>query len=246
MTTGLHWAAGLDPAAVIGIEGSATNGASLARFLLDAGQAVREVPPHLTRRERIRTRRPGKSDPGDALAIARVTLREPNLPPVRRADVARELQLLVETREDLVAEATRTRNRLHANLLVLLPGSSGSLVGPHALSTLAGRLRRCSGVQAELARERLRALRRPSCWARSVTSAASATPTPSQRWSAWHPSRPARARSSACASTAAATDSSTGRYIWRPWCSCATTRRPRPSWLASGPRAGAHGRPSAA
>ena len=103
------WATGLDPAAVIGIEGSATYGAALARFLLGARQAVREVPPHLTRRERIRTRRPGKSDPGDALAIARVTLREPNLPPVRRADASRELQLLVEAREDLVAEMTRAR-----------------------------------------------------------------------------------------------------------------------------------------
>jgi len=154
------WATGLDPAAVIGIEGSATYGAALARFLLGARQAVREVPPHLTRRERIRTRRPGKSDPGDALAIARVTLREPNLPPVRRADASRELQLLVEAREDLVAEMTRTRNRLHADLLVLLPGTSGSLVGPRALSALANRLRRCSGLQAELARERLRDLRR--------------------------------------------------------------------------------------
>jgi len=28
--------------------------------------------------------------------------------------------------------------------------------------------------------------------------------------------------------------------------SCATTRQPGPSWLASGPRARAHGRPSAA
>lgn len=154
------WATGLDPAAVIGIEGSATYGAALARFLDAAGQAVREVPPHLTRRERIGTRRPGKSDPGDALAIERVTLREPSLPPVRRADATRELQLLVEAREDLVAEMTRTRNRLHADLLVLLPGTTGSLVGPRALSTLARRLRRCSGLQAELARQRLRDLRR--------------------------------------------------------------------------------------
>ncbi len=154
------WATGLDPAAVIGIKGSATYGAALARFLDAAGQAVREVPPHLTRRERIGTRRPGKSDPGDALAIARVTLREPSLPPVRRADATRELQLLVEAREDLVAEMTRTRNRLHADLLVLLPGTTGSLVGPRALSTLARRLRRCSGLQAELARQRLRDLRR--------------------------------------------------------------------------------------
>ena len=154
------WANRLDRDAVIGIEGSASYGAALARFLIDAGQAVREVPAHLTRRERIATRRPGKSDPGDALAIARVTLREATLPPVRRADASRELQLLVTAREDLVAEATRTRNRLHADLLLLLPGTSGSLVGTRALSALAVRLRRCPGLQAELARQRLRDLRR--------------------------------------------------------------------------------------
>ncbi|MDQ3691316.1 MAG: IS110 family transposase [Chloroflexota bacterium] len=56
---------------------------------------------------------------------------------MRRADAAHELQLLVEARENLMAEATRTRNRLHADLLVLLPGSSGSLVGPRALAILA-------------------------------------------------------------------------------------------------------------
>ena len=84
------WATRLDPAARFGIEGSATYGASLARFLIGAGWTVHEVPPQLTRRERIRTRRAGKSDPADALAIARVTLTEPQLPPVRRADATRE------------------------------------------------------------------------------------------------------------------------------------------------------------
>lgn len=50
-----------------------------------AGFTVREVPPQLTRRSRTESRRPGKSDPGDALTIARVTAREPALPPVRLA-----------------------------------------------------------------------------------------------------------------------------------------------------------------
>ena len=157
------WAAALDPAAVIGIEGSATYGAALARFLDAAGQPVREVPPHLTRRERIGTRRPGKSDPGDALAIARVTLREPSLPPVRRADAARELQLLVEAREDLMAEATRTRNRLHADLLVLLPGyqrQTARLVSRRALAIVRRRLAHRPQLQARLARERLARLLR--------------------------------------------------------------------------------------
>jgi transposase len=154
------WAASIDPAARFGIEGSATYGAALARFLIGAGWTVHEVPPQLTRRERIRTRRAGKSDPADALAIARVALTEVELPPVRRADATRELQLLVTAREDLVADMTRTRNRLHADLLVLAPGHRGGLVGPRALARLARQLGRCSGLHAELARDRLRALRR--------------------------------------------------------------------------------------
>jgi transposase len=154
------WVTQLDPAARVGIEGSATYGAALARHLAAAAIEVREVPPQLTRRERIRTRRAGKSDPADALAIARVVLAEPALPPVRTADASRELQLLVEAREDLVAEMTRVRNRLHADLLVLAPGRQGRLVGPRALARLARQLGRCRGLQAELARDRLAALRR--------------------------------------------------------------------------------------
>lgn len=77
------WVGRVAPGATIGIEGSSTFGAALARMLVAAGLAVRDVPPHLTRHGRSATRRAGKSDPGDALAIARVTARETGLPPVR-------------------------------------------------------------------------------------------------------------------------------------------------------------------
>ena len=142
----------------IGIEGSASFGAAAARLLVGARLDVREVPPQLSHRERIRTRRAGKSDPGDALAIARVTLREAELPPVRLADRSREIGLLVEAREDLLAEATRVRNRVHADLVVLMPGYGGRIVNLTAARNrrAAGRLLRgLAGVQAELARDRL-------------------------------------------------------------------------------------------
>ena len=63
-----------------GIEGAANLGAGLARLLRDQGLDVREVPCALTVRERRRLRRLGKSDPTDALAIARITAREHDLP----------------------------------------------------------------------------------------------------------------------------------------------------------------------
>ena len=124
---------------------------------------MREVPPHLSRTERQRTRRPGKSDPGDALAIARVTARETNLPPIRLPDRTSELKLLLEAREDLVAETTRVRNRLHAHLLALVPGYGGTvanLVAARHRITVGRLLRGNTAVQAELARALLARLAR--------------------------------------------------------------------------------------
>lgn len=147
-----------EPEVIVGIEGSASYGAALARTLVAAGLTVREVPPVLSHRERVRTRRAGKSDPGDALAIARVTLRETDLPPVRLLDRTLELRLLVAARDDLVAEQTRVRNRLHADLRTLLPGygaAAASLTAIRHQRTVGRLLRPMRGVQAELARQRL-------------------------------------------------------------------------------------------
>lgn len=154
----LAWLRGLNELSRIGLEGSASYGAAAARFLLAAGLPAVEVPPQLSHRERLRTRRAGKSDPGDALAIARVALREAELPPVRTADASRELKLLVEARDDLAAEMTRVRNRLHADLVVIAPGYSAvatNLVADKYRRAASKLLRGMSGVQAELARGRL-------------------------------------------------------------------------------------------
>ena len=64
----------------------------------------------------------GKSDPIDALAVARAALREPDLPVARLDGAERELRLLVDHREDLVAERTRIISRLRWHLHELDPG----------------------------------------------------------------------------------------------------------------------------
>ena len=151
----IGWAQSLAPGATIGIEGSSSFGAPLARSAQLAGLVVREVPPHLSRAERRRTHRPGKSDPGDALAIARVTARDHNLPPIRLPDRTSELRLLLEAREDLIVEATRVRNRIHAHLRVLVPGYGGTvtnLVTARHRAMVGRLLRGNASVQAELAR----------------------------------------------------------------------------------------------
>lgn len=157
------WAGRVAPGARLGFEGSSTYGAAAARTIERLGMTVREVPPQLSRRERGRTRRAGKSDPGDALAIARVTARETDLPPIRRVDPTTELGLLLAARTDVVTEATRVRNRLHADLVVLVPGygaTAANLVWERHLVTVTRVLRRLPGVHAELARDRLVELRR--------------------------------------------------------------------------------------
>lgn len=159
----LAWLTELGGIERIGLEGSAGYGAAAGRYLLARGESALEVPPQLSHRERVRGRRAGKSDPGDALAIARVTLREADLPPIRLPDASREIQLLVEAREDLVAEATRVRNRLHADLVVLAPGygtAAANLVAMRHRRTAGQLLRRLPGIQAELARGRLSRLGR--------------------------------------------------------------------------------------
>ena len=77
-----------------------------------------------------------------------MTLREPDLPPVRLADQSLEMQLLVGARADVVTEMTRVRNRLHADLRVLVPGygtSATSLTTVRLQRTVARLLARLSG-----------------------------------------------------------------------------------------------------
>jgi transposase len=150
------WVGESAPGAVVGVEGSSSYGAPVARALHAAGVDVREIPPHLSRRERPRTRRAGKSDPGDALAIARVTLRETDLPPVRLDDPTEGLGLLATAREELVTAQTRARNRLHAHLTVALPGyrlTASRLVAERRLREVEAALAAVPGVRAELARD---------------------------------------------------------------------------------------------
>ena len=155
------WFRSLDPPPVVGIEGSGSYGAAAARTLVAAGLEVREVPPQLSARERRSTRRQGKSDPADALAIARVTVREPDLPPVRVEDAPTELWLLVDARDQLLAEATRVRNTVHAHLLVLLPGIGvPNLVATRHHRLVRARLRGRSGARVALVRASLDRLER--------------------------------------------------------------------------------------
>jgi transposase len=66
-------------------------------------------------------RQRGKSDAIDALAVARAALREPTLPVAVLEGASREIRLLLDHREDLVAERTRMQQRLRWHLHELEP-----------------------------------------------------------------------------------------------------------------------------
>jgi transposase len=127
------WLGRFDEPRTVGIEGSGLFGAALAWFLLDRGENVREVPASLTFRERNRRRSDGKSDPVDALAIARVVAREQHLPIPKRAGLTVDLKLLNTHREHLIGDRTRLANYAHRDLVIMLPGYHKSV--PNLRST---------------------------------------------------------------------------------------------------------------
>ena len=118
----LGWAAELDAGRLWAVEDCRQLTGWLERQLLGAGEEVVRVPPKLTVPERRAGRTRGKSDPIDALAIARAAIREPNLGRPRPDErIYREIKLLVDHREDLVAQRSRSQQRLRWHLHQLDP-----------------------------------------------------------------------------------------------------------------------------
>ena len=132
--------------------------ARLERDLLTAGQAVVRVPPKMMAEQRRTARTRGKSDPIDALAVARAAQREPDLPVASHDERSRELKLLVDRRDDLVGYRTATINRLLWRVHELDPEMAPparSLDRAKHQQTLAEQLASLPGLVAELAGEEL-------------------------------------------------------------------------------------------
>jgi len=116
------WAAALDSERLWAVEDCRQLTRWLERQLLSVGEEVVRVPPKLTVPERRAGRTRGKSDPIDALAIARAAIREPCLSRPRPDErVYREVKLLVDHRDDLVDQRRRIQQRLRWHLFQLDP-----------------------------------------------------------------------------------------------------------------------------
>lgn len=136
----------------------------LERDMLAAGEKLVRVPPKLMAHARDAARTYGKSDPIDALAVARAALREPSLPTAQLDPAAREIRLLVDHREDLTAERTRQINRLRWHLHEIDPAwdpKKGAFSAMKHLRQIEERLHAIDAVVARISVsivERIRAL----------------------------------------------------------------------------------------
>ena len=162
----LDWGRDLDAERIWAIEDCRHVSGSLERFLVANGERVVRVPPKLMGQSRRGERSAGKSDPIDALAIARAALREgpEALPSAHLAENALQLKLLLDHREDLVKARSEDQCRLRWHLHDLWPEleiPTGALDRVIWLDRIARKLARAEqGTRVQIARELLLEIRR--------------------------------------------------------------------------------------
>ncbi|MFE9690561.1 IS110 family transposase [Micromonospora sp. NPDC005806] len=150
----LRWASKHDTDRVWALEDCRNMTRRLEQDLLAAGERIVRVPPKLMAHIRDAARTYGKSDPIDALAVARAALREDNLPIAHLDGPDRDVRLLVDHREDLIAERTRAVNRLRWHLHELdadWDPPARSLDRVSNLNRISHRLAGLPGIVARLA-----------------------------------------------------------------------------------------------
>jgi transposase len=119
----LDWGKRLDGERIWALEDCRHVSGSFERFLVASGERVVRVPPKLMGEARRGERTRGKSDPIDALAVARAALREgpETLPAAHLDEDALELKLLLDHRENLVRARAEDQQRLRWHLHDLWP-----------------------------------------------------------------------------------------------------------------------------
>jgi transposase len=160
------WARALWDERVWALEDCRHVSGGLERFLLVHGETVIRVSPQLmgdARRGQARER--GKSDPIDALAVARIADRDGNdtFPQARLAGAELEIRLLHDHRARLLADRTRLINDLRWNVFDLWPDYE---IKPRALGSLVHQQRLARRLHAadpsarvRVARDELRRVR---------------------------------------------------------------------------------------
>jgi transposase len=161
----LRWARGVDDQRVWALEDCRHVSGGLERFLIGRGERVLRIPTHLSATARRSSRQRGKSDPIDALAVARVVLQEGlgSFPAAHLDGPELDLRLLVDHRERLVRQRVALNSTLQWHLHDLwpeleLPGSS--LFYGRWAPRVARRLARAEQtIRVRIARDELRRIR---------------------------------------------------------------------------------------
>jgi transposase len=114
----LGWARELDEERIWAVEDCRHVSGRFERFLVARGERLVRVPPKLMAGARRGARTRGKSDPIDAIAVARAALREgvETLPAAFLDEQALEIKLLLDHHDDLVAARTEDQCRLRWHL----------------------------------------------------------------------------------------------------------------------------------
>jgi transposase len=138
----LAWLRRFGQVVKVGVEGTGTYGAGLARYLSSQGIVLVEVD----RPDRRARRAKGKSDPLDALAAARATLSgQANGTPKTRTGPVEAIRALRVARRGAVKARTAALNQLHG----LLASAPQQLRDQLAGFTGASLVARCAALRAE-------------------------------------------------------------------------------------------------
>jgi len=161
-----------------GVEGASGLGRGVAQLLAAADQQVLDVPAKLAARARLLGAGSArKTDATDAAYVGAVTQRNERLRPVQAENHTVVLRLLSDRRDDLVAERTRSLNRLHVLLRDLHPGGAKRDLSTLQAAALLRLIRPLTAVDEQrkaLARDLLADLRRLDTAIRTSTTALAA------------------------------------------------------------------------
>jgi transposase len=162
----LGWGRSLDGERVWAVEDCRHVSGRFERFLVARGERIVRVAPKLMAGARKGARTRGKSDLIDALAVARAALKEgvERLPTAHLDERALEIRLLLDHRDDLVADRSDEQRRLRWHLHDLFGDEdipAGALDRGVWLDRIGRRLGRCDqNARVRIAREQVRSIRR--------------------------------------------------------------------------------------
>lgn len=159
----LSWAEAW-PERLWAVEGASGLGLGVAQQLVAAGELVVDVPAKLAARARLLgSGSARKTDLVDAVSVASVAVHNLKLSTVAAEDHTVVLRLLSDRRDDVVAQRTRTMNRLQVLLRELVPGGAQRGLSAVAAAAFLARVRPLTPadqLRKQIARDLLDDIRR--------------------------------------------------------------------------------------